>query len=167
MKKLTLLLLCSMAIITGCDNTPIPEAVEVVASDAPSSDISDAIQQAETSEVEEVILAQPAHNANNSLDWDGTYIGKLPCADCSGINVTLNLNKDGTYILVQSYEGEQEGRFTSEGQFIWNELGNTITLEQQSAPNQYFVGENVLMKLGMNGERITGDLAKHYWLTKQ
>lgn len=167
MKKLTLLLLCSVAIITGCDNTPKPEAVEVVASDAPSSDIADAIQQAETSEVEEVILTQPTHNANNSLDWDGTYTGTLPCADCSGINVTLNLNKDGSYILVQSYEGEQDGRFTSEGEFSWNELGNTITLEQQPLPNQYFVGENVLMKLDMSGEKIAGDLAQHYRLTKQ
>ncbi len=128
MKKHLLLLLTCMAVISGCDNTPKPETAEIVPADAPSSDIADAIQQAESSEIEEVIVTQQSHNANNALDWDGTYIGTLPCADCSGINVTLNLNKDGTYILVQSYKGEQDGRFTSEGHFSWNDLATPSPL---------------------------------------
>ncbi|MDF5415545.1 copper resistance protein NlpE N-terminal domain-containing protein, partial [Vibrio parahaemolyticus] len=41
-----------------------------------------------------------------------------------------------------------------------------VTLTNEDAPNQYFVGENVLMKLDMNGEKVTGDLAQLYNLTK-
>lgn len=33
------------------------------------------------------------HNAENSLDYDGTYTGTFPAADCPGINMTLTIKK--------------------------------------------------------------------------
>ena len=36
------------------------------------------------------------HNAQNSLDWNGTYKGVLPCADCAGIEKEITLYKDQT-----------------------------------------------------------------------
>ncbi|MDE5451088.1 copper resistance protein NlpE N-terminal domain-containing protein, partial [Elizabethkingia meningoseptica] len=32
-----------------------------------------------------------SHNAQNSLDWAGTYEGTVPCADCPGIKTTITL----------------------------------------------------------------------------
>ena len=34
------------------------------------------------------------HNSLNSLDWEGTYSGILPCADCAGIQTLIKLNKN-------------------------------------------------------------------------
>ena len=34
---------------------------------------------------------QDEHNAQNSLDWAGTYEATLPCADCPGIKTTVVL----------------------------------------------------------------------------
>src|SRR5690606_19199026 len=43
------------------------------------------------------------HNAQNSLDWMGTYEGILPCADCEGIKTTIILKEDGTYSSKETY----------------------------------------------------------------
>src|SRR3984885_13990287 len=33
------------------------------------------------------------------------YVGTLPCADCEGIDVTLQLKKDSSYIMNSVYKG--------------------------------------------------------------
>jgi len=50
----------------------------------------------------------------------------------------------------------------------WNDAGNTITLDgKEHAPNQYFLGENMLIQLDMEGNRIVGELGERYVLRKQ
>ncbi|WP_209329515.1 copper resistance protein NlpE N-terminal domain-containing protein [Lunatimonas salinarum] len=106
--------------------------------------------------------------SRNALDWNGTYSGVVPCADCEGILTVLELKKDETYVLKSTYVGKSSEGFLSEGTFTWNELGNVITLEGMAqGPNQYLVGENQLFQLDMQGNRITGDLAAKYILRKQ
>jgi len=108
------------------------------------------------------------HTSQNSLDYLGIYSGILPCADCEGIEVTLELGPGDSYIRKSTYLGKDDNQvFESSGTFSWNEAGNTITLLEEEAPNQYFVGENVLFHLDMEGNRITGDLADNYKLIKQ
>ncbi|MBD3630536.1 copper resistance protein NlpE N-terminal domain-containing protein [Cyclobacterium sp.] len=103
----------------------------------------------------------------NSLDWEGTYEGILPCADCEGIATSISLDREGKYLKVIRYMGEREEEFRQEGRFEWNPEGNTITLSgMDDAPNQYLVGENQLFHLDMEGKRITGDLANSYVLKK-
>jgi copper homeostasis protein (lipoprotein) len=112
--------------------------------------------------------ADPAHNAANSLDWEGTYNGILPCADCPGIETSLTLNMDGTYHLRTRYQDQENGEFHYRGAISWNEAGNTIRLEGYAdGPGLYFVAENRLFHLDMDGNRITGDLANHYILEKE
>lgn len=108
------------------------------------------------------------HNARLSLDWDGTYTGVLPCADCEGIETTITLDSEGTFVKTWRYLGKDDDTaHTVEGTFQWNDAGSTITLEQLDAPNQLFVGENVLFHLDMDGNRIEGELADEYKLHKQ
>ena len=52
---------------------------------------------ATTETVSEATVADTAHTAENALDWNGTYKGILPCADCEGIKTELELNSDKTY----------------------------------------------------------------------
>ncbi|WP_415721279.1 copper resistance protein NlpE [Photobacterium ganghwense] len=113
-------------------------------------------------------VADMEHNARNSLDWAGTYTGILPCADCEGIKTELVIKDDGTFTLTEMYLGKDGGAFEHEGTFNWNTAGNTIALPGISdSAVQYFVGENQLFRLDLEGNRITGDLESHYILKKQ
>lgn len=109
---------------------------------------------------------EDVHTAKISLDYEGTYIGNLPAADCEGMSVSITLEKD-TYMKKLEYIGK-EGVYMDTGKYTWNDEGNTVILEGiTDAPNQYFVGENCLIQLDMDGNRITSEFADLYVLKKQ
>lgn len=112
------------------------------------------------------ILNTSGDNAMNALDWDGVYRGTLPCSDCDGIHKTVYLQKDLTYKITTRYLGKTDSLYEERGSFQWNEAGNTITLEGNNHITRFFVGENTLTQLDENGNRINGDLAERYMLTK-
>lgn len=109
------------------------------------------------------------HNAKNALDYIGIYFGTMPCAHCEGIETTLQLVDEMNYKLKTVYLGKkQPTEFNSEGTFSWNDSRNAITLSGiKDAPCQFFVAENSLIQLDMNGKRIKGDLAELYRLKKK
>nr|WP_315816760.1 copper resistance protein NlpE N-terminal domain-containing protein [Paraflavitalea speifideiaquila] len=106
------------------------------------------------------------HSSQNALDWDGIYRGVLPCADCPGIQTTIYLNRDLTYLRRTKYLDRNDSAQESKGNFSWNAAGNTITLLNADGPASYFVGENTLTQLDMSGNKITGNHAAHYILSK-
>jgi len=116
-----------------------------------------------------VLPPEVNHPTATTLDWNGTYKGVLPCADCQGIETTLMLNKDSTYEITTKYlGGKKEVGVNEKGTFSWNAEGNTITLSNaKDRPAQYFVSENKVTQLDMQGNKITGDMAAKYVLTKQ
>jgi len=108
------------------------------------------------------------HSSKNALDWDGTYKGIVPCADCEGIETTLVLGKELTYTLKTKYLGKSDAKvFEEKGKFSWDKSGQVITLDGiKDAPNKYFVGENKIIQLDMDGKEITGEQADLYILKK-
>lgn len=108
------------------------------------------------------------HSSKNALDWDGNYKGIVPCADCEGIETTLVLGKELTYTLKTKYLGKSDAKvFEEKGKFSWDKSGQIITLNGiKDAPNKYFVGENKIIQLDMNGKKITGEQADLYILKK-
>jgi copper homeostasis protein (lipoprotein) len=102
----------------------------------------------------------------NSVDWQGTYLGVLPCADCEGIKTRIVLNKDLSFIIETSYLGKEPKVFQTKGAFTWDENGGIITLGE-TEKQMYLVGENKLIHLDKNGKKITGDLADKYILKKE
>ncbi len=109
----------------------------------------------------------PASYAKVSLDWEGLYVGTLPCADCEGIETKLRINYDNSFELKERYIGKSNRDFTSEGTFRWNNAGNTVILDSFDQPRSYFVAENYLLHLDTEGNRIEGELAQYYVLTKE
>ena len=105
-------------------------------------------------------------NSMNSVDWPGIYQGVLPCADCEGIQTQIVLNKDLSYLLDIRYNGKDEKIYQTKGTFTWDENGSKITLD---SPDKqiYLVGENKLLVIDKNGNRITGDLAGKYIIEKE
>ena len=117
----------------------------------------------------EAVAVDSAHTAENSLDWNGTYKGVLPCADCEGIETELELNADKTYELKETYLGKGDGKaFESKGSFQFD-ANNTsvIELDKTGDNRKYFVAEGYLKVLDMEGNEITGDLADKYELKKE
>ena len=108
-----------------------------------------------------------AHNSRNALTWQGTYSGTTPCADCEGIKTSLTL-QENTYVLETTYLGKSDKVYKEEGNFVWNEKGSIITLDGEKGgfKLQYRVGENQLIQLDNEGNKIEGQFAEMYILTK-
>lgn len=116
---------------------------------------------------EEVITnPDPATSAQNALDYEGTYKGLLPAADGEGIETTIVLGEND-YTKEILYVGKDKTPNKTSGNYKWDETGFIITLEGQDKPNQYFVGENTLTQLDTQGQKISGELASKYILTKK
>lgn len=107
------------------------------------------------------------HNARNSIDWGGIYTGVLPCADCEGIETILHINYDGTFFRQTRYLGKTDKAFEEKGVFFWQDCGNIIVLDGVTPPNQYFVSENYVIHLDVNGKRIAGEHSDRYILEKE
>ena len=108
------------------------------------------------------------HTSEISLDWDGTYKGVLPCADCPGIETEITLYKDKRYAKKTKYLGEGSRRFFEQtGTFVWDSTGSVIQLNSiKNAASKYKVGENYLQQLDLEGNEINGELKEHYMLEK-
>jgi heat shock protein HslJ len=122
-------------------------------------------QQKDTKNAGEASVAFSG-NSQNALNWDGFYSGFLPCADCMGIQVSLELSKDQTFHLKMVYAGKDAGSFESSGKITRNKAGNCITIGDGEDKMQFLVGENVLTALDREGNKITGELAENYVLVK-
>lgn len=108
-----------------------------------------------------------AHNAQNSLDWKGTYKGILPCADCEGIETEIVLNADQTYVLTRKYLGKGSTIRDKKVPFSWID-GSTISLDGViDGPSKYWVTEGKLVQLYMNGKRPAAKDEKKNTLIKQ
>jgi len=111
-----------------------------------------------------------AHTSRNSLNWEGVYTGVLPSDDCEGIDTSISLDKDQTYLIKLRYLGSPEKErkdFISEGKFSWDENGNNITLEGAKEGSRKFkVGENYLLPLDKNAKEVEGIPGNNYKLLK-
>jgi len=120
--------------------------------------------------IQKVAVETPTdfHNSQTSLDWQGTYKGVTPCADCEGTETEITLNQDLTYKIKTKYLGKSDGKiFEEKGIFIWDKSGGKITLNgSTNRPYQYKVGENQLIQLDLEGNTISGNLANRYILKK-
>ncbi|OOE82349.1 hypothetical protein BZG25_00400 [Salinivibrio sp. ML198] len=180
MKKTYLLVPLALVVaLVGCEqqtNEPQEAQSQVESSlDDAQNAVKEGAEQAMDSAENTVDAAGDAvnemvdhHNAKLSLDWNGTYQGVVPCADCEGIDTTLTLNPDNTYSLTKTYLGKEGEALKESGTFKWDETGSVVILEGLTdSPNHFFVAENQVIMQDMNGETIEGDLAEMYHLKKQ
>ncbi|HEX7846551.1 MAG TPA: copper resistance protein NlpE N-terminal domain-containing protein [Chitinophagaceae bacterium] len=107
------------------------------------------------------------YSPKNALNWAGTYRGTVPCNGCEGIQKTLTLDSAFNYQLSIRYIGKENSELKFSGIFYWNEQGNIITLiESDDLATSYFVVDNALAQVDVNGNRMKADAAKQYVLSK-
>ena len=83
--------------------------------------------------------AEPAPEAGPALDtkaFAGNFSGTLPCADCPGIDSTLELHTDGTFMLMESYQERKVDPGMLEGTWTAEENGSRIRLDPNSKSEQ-------------------------------
>jgi copper homeostasis protein (lipoprotein) len=150
MKNQLLLLLCIL-LIGSCNRKPKAKNPPL----APTEIITD------------TVVANEIPKANNSLNYLGMYKGKLPCADCRGIETSLALSEDFNYSLVTKHLGKNVPPTEQTGTYSWNKDETAIILDNiKGSPNQYLVGEKTLTLLDMDGKPIAGKTAASYILRK-
>ena len=98
------------------------------------------------------------------------YTGSLPCADCEGIDASLQLNKDETYIMTSVYKGSRvdssNNSFKDTGTWSMHG-GDTLYLANAGRSTKYIKTDTALVQLDGNGNRITGPLADKFILHKK
>lgn len=122
-----------------------------------------------TSQTAEVILKE-VETAENLFNWEGTYEGILPCADCEGIKTELTITNDREYILSIHYLTEKNDgpRESAEGKILWEENNIRLLGSGTFDSSSYFkVEKDQLRYLDVNGEEVTGELADKYILKKK
>lgn len=66
----------------------------------------------------------------------GRFEGTLPCADCAGIKTTLTLTHDGSYTLVEQYEGTAQSSTPEAMKGKWSLDGQNIRLASEHAASE-------------------------------
>ncbi len=110
------------------------------------------------------VSIQDEHTAETALDYEGTYKGVLPCADCPGIAATLIINKDNTFAYNYTYLNRDDHPHHYTGQYTIKD--NTLTIKVDDRPIHFFVGESRVIFMGEQQVPNTGELAQYYELKK-
>lgn len=136
MKKTFLMLALSSAALAACSKPETPNSAAPAAASAAAHPASEASAPAST--------LPAGDTAETSLDWAGKYKGVLPCADCEGIEMELELKSDKTYELTEEYLGKGKGNeFKTKGAFSFDTKNpSVITLDQAADKRKFFIGEN-------------------------
>ena len=119
-----------------------------------------------SADVQETSATVPdMHTAETSLDYQGTYKGTLPAADCPGIQTTLTLKPDGTYSLHLKYI-DRDSEFDEQGTYTVKENLLTLTPSDNEDVQYYKVEENRVRRLDAEKQPVTGVLAESFILQK-
>jgi uncharacterized lipoprotein NlpE involved in copper resistance len=100
-------------------------------------------------------------------EMTGTYTGVMPCGDCDGIKTSLSLKEDDTFILDREYIGKEATNLQVVGTYNYDDQSQMITLENVAdGPSKFLILNGEIWLLDVNSNRMQGDLADHYVLTK-
>ncbi len=107
-------------------------------------------------------------SCKQKAEYEGTYAGTMPCADCEGIYTEITLDNNN-YTIKRVYQGkgdEKENTFVDKGTYTWDKTNNILTFDADPT-DRYRVNEKTLIALDMDGRQITGALADMYILKKK
>lgn len=99
-------------------------------------------------------------------EWDGVYLGSVPCADCEGIKTMIRLTKDNKFVIQTKYVGKGPDVYEDKGKIYWNKDGFTLLLLAGKDSSYAKIADNKLILLDRDGKLITGPEAPYYTLSK-
>ena len=105
-------------------------------------------------------------NSKNSLAWEGLYTAILPCDDCGGLQISVDLYSNGTYKMKEVYFGKEDSDTDVSGKLVWDKGGNIIIVGEGQSAKRFLVNEGVLFMLDNEGNKMTGEQPDSYVLVK-
>jgi copper homeostasis protein (lipoprotein) len=113
-------------------------------------------------------VSKAAAAPSNTLSIE-SYSGIVPCADCEGIETSVTLKSDSSYVLHLLYIGRKSkgpgsNEFSEEGKWMKHGPDMIHLTGVKNGPSMYIRTDSSLIQLDMKGERITGKLAAKYEL---
>lgn len=104
---------------------------------------------------------------SSSLPFAGIFFGETPCADCPGIEMTVYLNPDSTFIETLKYL-EKNTSFSDTGR--WNISDKIITVSFPGKNHEiYFLvkSDSTIAMLDAEKKEIEGTLSDKYILKRK
>lgn len=92
---------------------------------------------------------------------DRVYTGTLPCADCSGIEATLLVNQDGSYVEQLLYLDTREGDKSFFETGSWAKDGEKLRMTNANGERTYFIpsaDDKSMTLLDQDGNKIESQL---------
>ena len=156
MKKFIFPLLIVAAVFVSCNGSGSHDGHDSTASDHSMHTAPESTASTDTA-------AAPA-----SLTIE-SYSGIVPCADCEGIETSVTLKSDSSYVLHLLYIGRKSkgpgsNEFSEEGRWMKHGPDMIHLTGVKNGPSMYIRTDSSLIQLDMKGERITGKLAAKYEL---
>lgn len=106
--------------------------------------------------------------AQKKIDWVGTYKGVLPCVNCEGLEATVTLKEDTTFLLKINFLGSDLTIPDTTGKVIWNEPNKLFSLDIASYLSPHFeISGDTLFNLGLDSKRVVGSDAKKFIFKKE
>jgi copper homeostasis protein (lipoprotein) len=135
--------------VAAPEAAPETAAPAAVAAPAPQTDMSQA-------------GVQPDAAGFSAKAFAGTFTGKLPCADCPGIDETLVLAPDGSFTLTDIYQERPQGTRSIAGSWTTEDNDTRIRLDPNTKAEQdrlYAIASNdEITQLGADGSPATSGL---------
>lgn len=121
-------------------------------------------------EVEGITQIETPKTIENSLNYEGTYEGILPCieSDCKEIELSIQLLPDHHYIYSTKKIGIDDEPLLTAGVFEFEEDGNTIVFPSiANVPNSFLIEKKQIYQLDKNQQKIKGPNASRFILKKK
>ena len=123
---------------------------------------------ADASSIKYTLVSVLEKNEDRFFGLFGTYEGTLPCADCEGIKTSLTISAGNNFSRGTQYLGKQQDAFNDKGYFQLNRETSIVTFSLEDGGVQSYQFEaDALFHLDQQGNRIEGELAELYKLTKK
>ena len=111
-----------------------------------------------------------AKTAENSIQFDGTYKGILPCyeKDCKEVEMEIKLLPNKGYVYSTKRLGLDKTAIMTTGVFHFEKDGNTIVFpEIANVPNAFLVEEGKISQLDKNQKKIESADSTKFELKKE
>lgn len=103
--------------------------------------------------------------SNKKIEVNGVYKALLPCADCDGINATLEINNNKFKLTYAYITPDNETEIQDGFYIIKDNIITTTNLYKEK--QEYRIEGDTLIMLDKNGNEINGVLAKKYKFKRQ
>ena len=112
---------------------------------------------------ERAVLARAASTEPGIAPLPATFVGDLPCADCSGQRLTVTLRPGGIFLLRQTYvgvvAGKDEHRYELGRWMVSEDRSRLILQSGPEAPRQFAIKDiGRITMLGNDGQEIRSRL---------